>query len=73
MKKILPYTISFIIVSASIEALGQGFTRQTYHDQEKQNLKGMLKQEFGLFKNQPSVQAEKPKKHEEMQIDWSNQ
>ena len=41
--------------------------------QEKQNLKGILKQEFGLFKNQPSVQAEKPKKQEEMQIDWSNQ
>ncbi len=38
---------------------------------EKQNLKRILKQEFGLFKNQPSVQAEKPKKKEEMQIDWS--
>ena len=41
--------------------------------QEKRNLKGMLKQEFGLYKNQPSVQIEKPKKKEEMQIDWSNQ
>ena len=40
--------------------------------QEKQNLKGMLKQEFGLFKNQPSVQVEKPKKNEEMQIDWTS-
>ena len=41
--------------------------------QEKKNLKGMLKQEFGLYKNQPSVQVEKSKKKEEMQIDWSNQ
>jgi uncharacterized protein involved in outer membrane biogenesis len=40
---------------------------------EKQNLKGILKQEFGLYKNQQSVQAPKPKKKEEMQIDWSGQ
>ncbi len=40
---------------------------------EKQNLKGLLKKEFGLYKNEPSVQASKPKKHEEMQIDWSNE
>jgi hypothetical protein len=39
--------------------------------QEKQNLKSILNKEFGIYKNQPSVQAPKPKKHEEMQIDWS--
>ena len=37
------------------------------------NLKGLLKKEFGLYKNEPSVQAAKPKKREEMQIDWSNE
>lgn len=41
--------------------------------QEKQNLKGLFKQEFGVFKNQPSVQAPKPKKQEEMQVDWSSE
>jgi len=41
--------------------------------QEKQNLKGLLKKEFGFYKNEPSVQAAKPKKHEEMQIDWSKE
>jgi hypothetical protein len=40
---------------------------------EKQNLKGILKQEFGLFKSDPSVQIPKPKKKEEMQIDWSQE
>jgi hypothetical protein len=40
---------------------------------EKQNLKGILKQEFGIYKNQQSVQEPKPKKHEEMQIDWSQE
>ncbi len=38
---------------------------------EKQNLKGLLKQEFGLYKSDPSVQLPKPKKKEELQIDWS--
>lgn len=38
---------------------------------EKANIKGILKQEFGLFKHEASVQAPKPKKTEEMQIDWS--
>lgn len=37
---------------------------------EKQEIKGLLKRELGLFKNEPSVQAPKPKKREEMQIDW---
>lgn len=41
--------------------------------QEKQNLKGMFKKEFGAYKNEPSVQIPKPKKREEMQIDWSNE
>jgi hypothetical protein len=41
--------------------------------QEKQNLKGLLKQEFGFYKNEPSVQVPKPKKREEMQIDWSEE
>ena len=40
---------------------------------EKQNLKGILKKELGLYKNEPSVQIEKPKKKQEMQIDWSNE
>lgn len=38
---------------------------------EKANIKGILKQEFGLFKHEASVQAPKPKKTQEMQIDWS--
>ncbi len=39
---------------------------------EKQNLKGILKKEFGLYKNQQSVQVpQQKKKTEEMQIDWS--
>ena len=38
---------------------------------EKQNLKGILKQEFGLYKSDPSVQLPKPKKKEELQVDWS--
>jgi hypothetical protein len=38
---------------------------------EKQNLKGVLKQEFGLFRREPSVQTPRPKKSEEMQIDWT--
>jgi hypothetical protein len=37
---------------------------------EKQNIKGLLKQEFGFYKNEPSVQVPKPKKKEEMQVDW---
>ena len=41
--------------------------------QEKMNIKGLLKKEFGLYKNEPSVQAAKPKNREEMQIDWSNE
>ena len=40
---------------------------------EKKNLKGILKQEFGLYKNEESVVAPKKKKREEMQIDWSSQ
>ena len=40
---------------------------------EKQDLKGILKKEFGFYKNEPSVQVAKPKKREEMQIDWSNE
>ena len=38
---------------------------------EKANMKGILKQEFGLFKHEASVQTPKPKKTEEMQIDWT--
>jgi hypothetical protein len=38
---------------------------------EKQNFKSILKQEFGIYKSNPSVQLPKPKKKEEMQIDWS--
>jgi hypothetical protein len=40
---------------------------------EKQNLKGILKQEFGLFKADPAVEAPKPKKKQEMQVDWEVQ
>jgi len=38
--------------------------------EEKKNLKSILKQELGLYKNEPSVNVTKPKKKEEMQIDW---
>ncbi len=39
---------------------------------EKQNLKAMLKEEFGLFKKD-TVQIKKPqKKKDEMQIDWNS-
>lgn len=40
---------------------------------EKQHLKSILKKEFGMFKSDPSVQAPKQKKKQEMQIDWSEQ
>ncbi len=40
--------------------------------QERQNLKELFKQEFGK-KSDPSVQVQKPKKREEMQIDWSEE
>jgi hypothetical protein len=36
---------------------------------EKQNLKSMLKEEFGLFKKD-TIKVEPKKKKEEMQIDW---
>jgi hypothetical protein len=36
---------------------------------EKQNLKAMLKEEFGIFKKD-TITASRPKKKEEMQIDW---
>lgn len=38
---------------------------------ESQNLKSMLKEEFGLFKKD-TVKTSKPKKKEEMQIDWDS-
>jgi len=38
---------------------------------DKQNVKSILKQEFGLYKKDPSVQLPKKKK-EEMQVDWGN-
>lgn len=39
---------------------------------EKQNLKGILKEEFGLFKKDTAA-VEKKKKKEELQIDWNNE
>ena len=39
---------------------------------ESQNLKSMLKEEFGLFKKD-TVTTSKPKKKEEMQIDWNQE
>lgn len=40
--------------------------------QESKNLKAMLKEEFGLFKKD-TVITSKPKKKEEMQIDWNQE
>lgn len=39
---------------------------------ESKNLKSMLKEEFGLFKKD-TVTTSKPKKKEEMQIDWNEE
>ena len=39
---------------------------------ESRNLKSMLKEEFGLFKKD-TVTTSKPKKKEEMQIDWNQE
>jgi hypothetical protein len=38
---------------------------------EKQNLKGILKEEFGMFKKDTN-RIETRKKKEELQIDWSS-
>ena len=38
---------------------------------ESRNLKSMLKEEFGLFKKD-SIKASKPKKKDEMQVDWGS-
>ena len=40
---------------------------------DKKNMKTMLNEEFGMFKKDPTVKVDKPKKKkEEMQIDWEN-
>jgi uncharacterized protein involved in outer membrane biogenesis len=39
---------------------------------DRKNMKGMLNEEFGVFKKDPTVKVEKKKKKEEMQIDWEN-
>ncbi len=44
---------------------------KTEISKESQNLKSMLKEEFGLFKKD-TVKTSKPKKKDEMQIDWSS-
>ena len=42
---------------------------KTEISKESQNLKSMLKEEFGLFKKD-TVKTSKPTKKDEMQIDW---
>lgn len=53
----------------SYDSKGAGEKLKTDLAKEKQTLKAILKEEFGLFKKD-SVKVEKKPKKEEMQIDW---
>ena len=76
----LGHTKLFISMKGTVDNPNFSYDRKAAGDKvkndivlEKQNIKSLFKKEFGAVKNEPSVQTPKPKKREEMQIDWSSE